>query len=129
MSLEIAAFVSPLSVPPIDFHSKLISLSSLDSGSIIFGRPHCCTYNYDRHFKDRNNNREENEFSAFPRNEKVPAKKEYSEKITVKQNQTSQILTVNQIQLITLLPLKLLNHLQKGVMSLPFLYFNFLKSN
>ena len=43
-------------------------------------------------------------------NEKVPAKKEYSEKITVKQNQTSQSLIVHQIQVITVLPLKLLSH-------------------
>ena len=129
MSLAIAASVSPLSVPPIDFHSKLILPSSLDFGSIVFGRPHCCTYNYDRHLKDCKNNREENEFSAFPMNEKVPAKKEYYQKITVKQNQTSQSLTVHKIQVITLLPLKLLSHLQKGVVSLPFLYFIFLKSN
>ena len=67
-------------------------------------------YQYGRHLKDCKNNGEENEFSSFPRNEKVPAKKEYSENITVKQNQTSQSLTVHQIQVITLLPLKLLNH-------------------
>ena len=110
MSFAIATSVSPLSVPPIDFHSKLILPSSLDSRSTVFGRPHYCTYNYDRHLKDCKNNREENEFSAFPGNEKVPAKKEYSENITVKQNQTSQCLTVHQIQVITLIPLKLLNH-------------------
>ena len=67
-------------------------------------------YNYGRHLKDCKNNGEENEFSSFPRNEKVPAKKEYSEKITVKQNQTSQSVKVHQIQVITLLPLKLLGH-------------------
>ena len=110
MSLEIVAYVSPLSVPPINFHSELILPSSLDFGSIVFGRPHCCTYNYDRHLKDYKNNREENEFSAFPRNEKVPAKKEHCEKITVKRNQTSQSLTMHQIQVITSLPLKLLSH-------------------
>ena len=84
VSLEIVAYVYPLSVPPTDFHSELILPSSLDSRSIVFGRPHCYTYNYYRHLKDCNNNREENEFSAFPMNEKVPTKKEYSEKITVK---------------------------------------------
>ena len=67
-------------------------------------------YNYGQHLKDYKNNGQENEFSAFPKNEKVPAKKEYSKKITVKQNQASQSLTVNQIQVITLIPLKLLNH-------------------
>ena len=46
---------------------------------------------------DCKNNGEENKFSAFPRNEKVPAKKEYFEKINVKQNQTSQSLTLHQI--------------------------------
>ena len=110
VSLEIVAYVFPLSVPPIDFNFELILTSSLEYGSIIFGRPHCCTYNYDRHLKYCKNNREENEFSAFPRNEKVTPKKEYSNNITVKQNQASQSLTVNQIQVITLIPLKLLNH-------------------
>ena len=59
---------------------------------------------------DCKSNGEENKFSPFPKNEKVPAKKDYYEKITVKQNQTSQSLTVHQIQVITLLPLKLLDH-------------------
>ena len=114
MSLEIVASICPLSVPPINFHYELILPSSLDSRSIIFGRPHYgphyCTYNYDQHLKDCKNNREENKFSAFPKNEKVPTKKDYSGKIIVKQNQTSQSITVHQIQVITLLPLKLLNH-------------------
>ena len=43
VSLEIAAYVSPLSVPPTDFCSEFILPSSLDSRSILFGRPHCCT--------------------------------------------------------------------------------------
>ena len=68
------------------------------------------SYNYGQHLKDCKNNGEENEFSAFPRNEKVPTKKEYSKKIIVKQNQTSQSLIVHQIQVVTLLPLNLLGH-------------------
>ena len=40
----------------------------------------------------------------------MPAKKEYYENIIVKQNQTSRSLIVHQIQVITLLPLKLLSH-------------------
>ena len=40
----------------------------------------------------------------------MPTKKEYFQKIIVKQNQTSQSITVHQIQVITLLPIKLLRH-------------------
>ena len=36
-------------------------------------------YNYGQHLKDCENNGEENGFSAFPKNEKVPTKKEYFE--------------------------------------------------
>ena len=110
MSLAVSASISPLSVPPIDFHSELILPSSLDSRYIVLGRPHYCTYNYDRHLKDCKNNREENEFSAFPRNEKVPAKKEYFIEYYCQKNQRSQSLIVHQIQVITLLPLNLLSH-------------------
>ena len=45
-------------------------------------------YNYGRHLKDYKNNGEENGFSAFPRNEKVHAKKEYSDKTGTKSNKS-----------------------------------------
>ena len=43
VSLAIVASVFPLSVPTTDFQPELILTSSLDSRSIVFGRPHYCT--------------------------------------------------------------------------------------
>ena len=45
-------------------------------------------YNYGQDLKDYKKNGEEKEFSALPRNEKFPTKKEYFEKTGTKSNKS-----------------------------------------